>query len=357
MAQDTCVSGRRFRIALSFSGDERYYVEEVANHLVNHFGKAEIFYDRNFRPELARVNLDTYLQNIYHEYSDLIALFFSESYSEKMWCGLEWRAIRNLITKRPNHVIPIKMSSSDLPEGLFPVDGYLPADRLKPSDIASDIIARYAHEFGKSSLPPLDFVDKPPLSKIQISRRRFLLGIGLAAGIGALYFNSKEIYRIVSSGITNPKRQPTALIKNASSNVIHHKIACKDHLPKIEQSINSSPASIAEKVHQGKLVHITELAARKSYGPETENLLIEAIKASPTSTHLYCFLIGMWGKNKQYDKIHSLISINIRYLEEKASQHQEKPKILKKYTKALADLRNRKARAVYLADMAKLAKT
>ena len=347
--QDAHASGRRFRIALSFSGNERSYVEEVADQLAIHFGKTAVFYDQYFRPELARVNLDIYLQRIYQEDSDLVALFFSESYNAKMWCGLEWRAIRNLITNRPDHIIPIRMSSSDFPEGLFPVDGYLPADRLKPSEIAGDIIARYAQEFGKSSPLSRDLVKKRRPARIAISRRRFLLGIGAAAGISALYFGSMGIYRIVVFRST----VSTALVKNAKSDVIHHKTACKDHLPKMIESIDSSLPSMADKVHKGKLVYIAEIEARESYGAETEKLLIEAIKASPTSTHLYRFLVGIWGKNKKYDKIHSFLSDNIKYLEGKASQYQEKPKILKKYTNALADLRVRKVRADYLADMAK----
>jgi len=152
MTQNT--ADRRFRIALSFSGDERSYVEKVADHLAKHFGEERVFYDQNYRPELARVNLDTYLQDIYHKDSDLVALFFSDSYNKKGWCGLEWRAIRDLITTRPDHIIPIKMSASVLPKGLFPVDGYLVADELDPIDIAKDIIKRYAIEFLQSASIP-----------------------------------------------------------------------------------------------------------------------------------------------------------------------------------------------------------
>ncbi|MBE9521828.1 MAG: TIR domain-containing protein, partial [Proteobacteria bacterium] len=152
MTQNT--ADRRFRIALSFSGDERSYVKKVADHLAKHFGEKHVFYDQNYRPELARVNLDTYLQDIYHKDSDLVALFFSDSYNKKDWCGLEWRAIRDLITTRPDHIIPIKMSASVLPKGLFPVDGYLPADELDPIDIAKDIIKRYAIEFLQSASIP-----------------------------------------------------------------------------------------------------------------------------------------------------------------------------------------------------------
>jgi len=80
-------ASRRFRIALSFSGDERSYVGEVADHLSRHFGAGAVFYDQYYRAELARVNLDTYLQNIYYEDSDIVALFFSDYTTTK--CGVD----------------------------------------------------------------------------------------------------------------------------------------------------------------------------------------------------------------------------------------------------------------------------
>lgn len=141
---------RRFRVGLSFSGDERDYVSGVAKCLIDYFGKTKVFYDVNFRAELARLDLDSYLQRIYRDDSDLIVLFFSESYDQKKWCGLEWRAIKNIISDRSNHIVLVKPSTSRLPDGLFQTDGYLSAESLCHEELAKEIIQRYTQEFGKS---------------------------------------------------------------------------------------------------------------------------------------------------------------------------------------------------------------
>jgi hypothetical protein len=143
------MDARRFRVALSFSGDERQYVSDVAKHLADHFSSGQVFYDANYRAELARINMDVYLQSIYRDQSDIIVLFFSESYNEKIWCGLEWRAIRNLMVERSEDIIPVKMGMAQSPKGLFPLDGYLPGDTLAPAEVARDIIWRYDAGYGR----------------------------------------------------------------------------------------------------------------------------------------------------------------------------------------------------------------
>ena len=106
------------------------------------FGKKKIFYDAYHEAELARPNLDTYLQGIYHDQSDYVAIFLCENYSTKEWCGLEWRAIRDLIKrKEDDKIIFIKMGEFELP-GIFSIDGYLDGIRNLPQVIAQSIIER-----------------------------------------------------------------------------------------------------------------------------------------------------------------------------------------------------------------------
>ena len=72
-----------------------------------------------------------------------------------------------------------------------------------------------------------------------------------------------------------------------------------------------------------------------------EELLIDANKASPTSSHLYKYLIKQWGRRKEYTKIHDFLSINIKYIESKlTSSTREKER--RKYLKAILELRTKK---------------
>lgn len=140
---------KRFQVALSFPGEQRDYVEEVAGYLVKEFGKENVFYDRNFESELARLDLDTYLQKIYHDDSELIAVFMCSDYERKEWCGLEWRAIRDLIKKRKrSDIMPVRFDKTHVP-GLFSIDGYVDIRGRPAEKIARLVIERYQISQGK----------------------------------------------------------------------------------------------------------------------------------------------------------------------------------------------------------------
>lgn len=131
-----------FRIALSFPGEKRSYVEQVAAALSNKLGKDAIFYDNYYQPQLARPNLDALLQRIYRDNSELIAIFLCADYVEKQWCGLEWRAIRDIIKHgRDDKVMLLKFDNTSIP-GLFSIDGYLDVSDKPPTDTADAILSR-----------------------------------------------------------------------------------------------------------------------------------------------------------------------------------------------------------------------
>ena len=113
-----------------------------APHLANAIGQEDVFYDRFHEAELARLDLDTYLQRIYHDESDLLVVFLCEAYEQKEWCCLEWRAIRNLIkTKQASSIMPIRVDEGDL-TGLFSIDGYIDVRGRGPDEIAELILKR-----------------------------------------------------------------------------------------------------------------------------------------------------------------------------------------------------------------------
>ncbi|MBS1786784.1 MAG: hypothetical protein JST85_03635 [Acidobacteria bacterium] len=54
---------RRFAIALSFPGEHRTFVEQVAAHLATTFSQDRVLYDHYHDAEFARLDLDVYLPN------------------------------------------------------------------------------------------------------------------------------------------------------------------------------------------------------------------------------------------------------------------------------------------------------
>ena len=92
--------------------------------------------------ELARPNLDVYLQRIYHDKAELVVIFLCEDYERKEWCGLEWRAIRDLIKKRKDEsIMPFRLDNTDI-SGLFSIDGYVDARSLAVNEIVALICSR-----------------------------------------------------------------------------------------------------------------------------------------------------------------------------------------------------------------------
>jgi hypothetical protein len=131
-----------FKVAFTFSGENRGYVEEVAVELESKIGKGNLFYDNFFQAELARINLDVFLQDIYHNKSDFIVVFLSKTYEHKQWCGLEWRSIRDLIKrKQSDKIILVKLEDFNL-DGIFSIDGYLDGSKNNPTTIAELIHRR-----------------------------------------------------------------------------------------------------------------------------------------------------------------------------------------------------------------------
>ena len=133
---------RRFRVALSFPGERREFVERVAKKLEELLGKDKVFYDSDHKHELATPDLDIYLGEIYQSQADLIAPFFCAEYEKKVWCRLEWRHIRVVIFSRGSErVMPFRFDDTKIP-GFLPIDGYYSIGTNTPETIALAIHKR-----------------------------------------------------------------------------------------------------------------------------------------------------------------------------------------------------------------------
>jgi tetratricopeptide (TPR) repeat protein len=132
----------RFLVALSFPGEHRKFVEDVADFLRRELGEGSVLYDRFHEAEFARPNLDTHLQALYHDQSRLVVVFLCADYERKEWPGLEWRAIRDLIkSKKDSSIMLIRLDEANV-SGVFSIDGYISVEGRAPQDIASLIIER-----------------------------------------------------------------------------------------------------------------------------------------------------------------------------------------------------------------------
>jgi len=133
-----------FKVAVSFPGERRTFVSSVVENLRPVLPEDSIFYDYDYQAQLSGPNLDTLLQDIYRNRSNLVVIFLCEAYAEKQWCGLEWRAIRDLIKSKKDHQLMFVRFDDSPIEGVFSIDGYIDARVHSPEKIAQFIIQRVA---------------------------------------------------------------------------------------------------------------------------------------------------------------------------------------------------------------------
>ena len=132
----------KFDVALSFPGQVRTFVEKVALELESRIGPNSYFYDGNYVSQLARPSLDTLLQDIYRNRSKLIVVFLCGAYQQKDWCGIEFRAIKEIIMKRDHDKIMFVRMDDGVVEGVFKTDGYIDGRKFSPQEIAHFIQER-----------------------------------------------------------------------------------------------------------------------------------------------------------------------------------------------------------------------
>jgi len=136
------LTDHHFDVALSFPGEVRGYVEQVAMHLERLLGPDRYFYDANYTAQLARPSLDTFLQAIYRDRSRLVVVFAGSDYQRKDWCGIEFRAVREIIKAREHdRVMFVRMDDGEV-EGIFGQDGYVDTRQHNPDEVASFIAER-----------------------------------------------------------------------------------------------------------------------------------------------------------------------------------------------------------------------
>ena len=138
-------AARRFEIALSFPGEHREFVKEVAERLAEKLGEERVLYDKFHDAEFARLDLNIYLPALYRKDSELIVIFLCSDYVDKQWCRLEWRHISQLIvTTDARRIMFLSFGNpGDLSEfGILSGDGYIDIEPLSSEIVTEKIVKR-----------------------------------------------------------------------------------------------------------------------------------------------------------------------------------------------------------------------
>ena len=124
----------KYQVALSFAGEQRPYVEEVAKHLQQR--SVAVFYDEFERVNLwGRSGTEAFHEAFAHQ-SACVVMFISREYVEKSWPSHERRStLSRMVHEQDGFVLPVRFDKSDvfgLPSDLL----YLWANDHSPAEIA-----------------------------------------------------------------------------------------------------------------------------------------------------------------------------------------------------------------------------
>lgn len=136
-----------FDVALSFAGEQRYYVKPVADYLQSQGIK--VFYDEFYDSQLWGRNLPEYLKEVYYSKSNYCIMFISKEYISKMYPAFEGKyANARDLEEFGDYILPVVFEGTKMP-GLDPGKKYLSASKYLPQQVAEIFIKRYEEDQAK----------------------------------------------------------------------------------------------------------------------------------------------------------------------------------------------------------------
>lgn len=133
-----------YDVCLSFAGEQRGYVELVAEGLKQ--AHLNVFYDQDdeIAPRLWGRDLTEYLDYVYRVGSRFCVMFISAQYAQKEWTRWERRsALDRALREDGEYILPARFDDIELP-GLRPSVGYLNLRELAPASLVEMIVRKLA---------------------------------------------------------------------------------------------------------------------------------------------------------------------------------------------------------------------
>lgn len=137
----------QFEIALSFAGEDRPYVDRVAN-LLRDSG-VKVFYDAFEEASLWGKNLYDYLSDVYQNRALYTIMFISKHYAGKLWPTHERQSMQaRAFQENQEYVLPARFDDTEIP-GVLPTVAYISLLNKAPQDFVK-IIHKKLVQAGRS---------------------------------------------------------------------------------------------------------------------------------------------------------------------------------------------------------------
>lgn len=130
----------KYDIALSFAGENRDYVDQVAHSLRDQ--GVSVFYDLFEEADLWGKDLYSHLANVYKDQARFTVMFISAAYGKKLWTDHERRAAQaRAFQEAQEYILPARFDQTDIP-GVLPTVGYISLEDKSPQQLASLIVKK-----------------------------------------------------------------------------------------------------------------------------------------------------------------------------------------------------------------------
>ena len=153
-----------YDVALSFAGEDRAYIEKVAEYLK---GKdIKVFYDKYEITILWGKDLYNHLDEVYQKKARYCVMFLSCHYAEKLWTNHEMKSAQaRAFTEKGEYILPARFDDTEIP-GILPTIGYIDLPSLEPEEFCKLIIEKLKKGTTNISRNS-DAFRKPQVSKLK----------------------------------------------------------------------------------------------------------------------------------------------------------------------------------------------
>ena len=128
----------RYDVALSFAGEDRQYVLQVAEHL--EAAGVKVFYDEY--EDLWGEDLYQRLDNVYRQEAKHCVIFISAAYRDKIWTNHELRSAQaRALEDHEVYILPARFDDTEIP-GILSTTGYVDLQSLSPDAFAGLVLKK-----------------------------------------------------------------------------------------------------------------------------------------------------------------------------------------------------------------------